>query len=125
MPPLTPGAYIKTRRHAQGLTIADVAARLETVPHLGEHARAEIIALIEADAQPATFNTIIALGSVVRFNLDVLCALARISMGATIPPPVLCRVCAWSAYDREWDRSRMCAQPDLCSACAPTAGAAA
>jgi hypothetical protein len=116
---LTPGAYIKTRRWAQGLTIADVASRVATVPHLAEHARAEILTLIEADAAPATFNTIIAIGSVVRFNLDVLCALARISMGADFKSPVLCRICAWSAYDREWDRRRMWAEPDLCSKCAP------
>lgn len=121
--PLTPGAYIKMRRCAEGLTIADVAARVATVPHLAEHARAEILELIEADAAPATFNTIIAIGNVVRFNLDVLSALARISMGADFKPPVLCRICAWSAYDREWDRSRMWAEPDLCSKCAAVAPA--
>lgn len=68
--PLTPGAYLKRQRLAAGLTIADVAARLATEPRWAEHARAEWLELIEADATPLLFGTVVALSTV--FAIDVV-----------------------------------------------------
>jgi len=67
--PLTPGAYIKRKREAAGLSIADVAARLATEPRTAEHARAEWIELIEADETPLLFMTVVALSTA--FPIDM------------------------------------------------------
>ena len=120
---LTPGAYLKCRRTAHGLSIEKVAEKLSTVPRVAEHARADQLRLIEADAQPASFTTIVALRHVFRFDLAVLARLAEIQLGAPLPAPRLCRICGCSDNDAcpgvcGWTT------PDLCSSCvgAPIAG---
>lgn len=130
MPTLTPGAYLKMRRCTARLSIADVAARIATVPRLAEHARVELIELIEADAAPASFATIVVFNNVYSFDIEVLATLERISLGADLPPPQLCRICACSAYDPCFGRTVFgpCfwVEEDLCSACAtPPARSAA
>jgi len=119
--PLTPGAYLKMRRCAAGLSVSDVAAKIATAPRLAEHARAELIELIEADATPASFSTIIVLNNVYHFDLDVLAALQRINLGADLPSPRLCRICACSDYDACFSRTVFgpCfwTETDLCSGC--------
>lgn len=124
--PPAPGAYLQRRRHAAGLSIADVAARLGTEPRTVEHARCQTIQMIEAGVQPATFGSIVALRRVFAFDLAILERLEAIAQGNPLAPPRLCRICSCSDNDP-------CAvtgpcglgacwwvAPDLCSACAGT-----
>lgn len=109
--PLTPGAYLKARRCAAHLDVDDVAFNLVCDPRQPEHARAEWLRLIEADVQPASFATIVALQEVFAFDLDVLAQLQAIALGigSLDGPPRLCRICA--ASGAPW------AEADLCHAC--------
>ena len=124
---LTPGAYLKHRRTAACLSIADVAARLSAAPRIAEHLRAEQLELIEADVQPATFGTIVALRKVFSFDIAVLAILGDIHLGNERPPPRLCRICACSDWDACTHGLSPCswAEPDLCSSCPGTAEAQA
>lgn len=123
--PLTPGAYLKARRCAALLSIADVAERLATVPHLdAEHVRAEWVELIEADVAPLGPDTIAALHEVYPFDLVALRQLGEIAAGADIPAPNLCRVCACSWEDPcPASRGGPCVWTDgfrdYCDRCAP------
>lgn len=121
MPPLTPGRYIQHRRTAAGLSVADVVAKLRTDPATPERDRVQQLRLIEADARPATFATIIALRAVFAFDLDVLARLEAIAQGWTVATPRLCRICACSELDGCLPaRGGPCAWagPDLCTCCA-------
>jgi transcriptional regulator with XRE-family HTH domain len=113
---ITPGAYLKLRRTAAGMSIADVAARLRTVPRIAEHIRAEQLQLIEADVQPANLSTIVALQGVYSFDLRILIRLSEIQLGIDREPPRLCKICGCS----EWDACPgRCAWVglDACSSC--------
>lgn len=116
-PALTPGAYLRLRREAAGISRQDAAERLHTEPRLPTAAREEWIAAIEADVRPASFATIAALRWVYSFDLDVLATLAAAALGFDVRPPRLCRVCACSDQDGCRVGCRWVA-PDLCSACA-------
>jgi hypothetical protein len=134
--PLSPGAYLKARRCAAGLSVADVAARFSTATRWKEHDRVFWLELIEADVQPASAFTLDALRGLFPFDPDVLARLDAIALGA-LPAedaPQLCRICACSELDPCWHADgEPCswAEPDLCSACrhpapaAPVASAAA
>ena len=131
-PPLTPGAYLKMRRCARGFSVADVAEKIATVPRLAEHARVELLELIEADAAPVSFATLVVLNNVYSFDFEVLATLERISLGADVPMPQVCRICACSTYDPcirlpGYICAHTCswAEYDLCSTCATPAKAAA
>lgn len=102
LPPLpTPGRYLSLRRTADGKSIADVAALLPTDPATPEHERILQLELIEADAQPMTLATIMALRAVYRFDLEVLGRLEAIAQGQDLPPPDLCEQCGWgTTYDQ-------------------------
>lgn len=124
-PTTTPGAYLKHRRQAALLTVDDVAARVSSEPRVAQHLRAEQIELIEADAQPATFATIVALNRVIPFDLGILARLVAISQGHNYSAPQLCRICAHA--DQDWmipgQRTAGWADPDLCQRCANIATA--
>ena len=118
---ITPGAYLKRCRQRAGLSIADVAARVATEPQTSEHQRGKWLELIEADAAPASFRTVVALRLAYRFDLTVLAQLEAIAQGADILAPFLCRICACSKNGRCMDpKGDECCwvEPDLCSACA-------
>lgn len=118
---LSPGAYLKHRRTAAGLSVRDVAAALATEPRVAEHARADWIEMVEADIAPATFNTIVALRRAFQFDLVVLAQLAAVHLGADIATARLCRICACSELDACLSPSGLpChwVDVDLCSACA-------
>jgi hypothetical protein len=87
--PLTPGAYLKRQRLEAGLTIADVAARLATEPRIAEHARIEWLELIEADAMPLLFTTVIALRTAYPFDLAQLERLALLRLLDPGAPPAV------------------------------------
>lgn len=118
----TPGAYLKHRRTAAGLSVRDVARRLATEPRLAEHVRAELLELIEADAAPMSFYTVVALRAAYPFDLQVLDRLAAIALGMDVDPPRLCRICACSDHDgcapAESGRSCSWWDEDLCTGCA-------
>lgn len=125
---ITPGAYLKHRRTAAGLTPADIAARLHVEPYRFDvRARAEWIELIEADAQPMDVDLVVALREIYQFDLRVVLILSRIAQGFPANPPRLCRVCACSWEDPCIDTARntACAwaEPDLCTACVGTPAA--
>lgn len=124
---ITPGAYLKMRRCAAGLSAADVAARVHTEPQVDERARREWIELIEADAQPATLRTIIALKKIYPFDLQVLVRLEQIVQGAALSAPRLCQFCGCSDNDACMAGNRPCSWvgPVVCSTCAGVAGTAA
>ncbi len=121
--PLTPGAYLKHRRQAAGLSVADVAALMRTEPHEPEHLRIERLKLIEADAAPMTLATIVGLRLIYRFDLTILAQLEAIAQGASdINLPPLCRFCACSQDDACSDAlGQGCdwVSDDVCSRCAP------
>jgi transcriptional regulator with XRE-family HTH domain len=118
--PLTPGAYLKARRTAQHVTIESIVERVGTLPHVPWRERVQLIEMIEADAQPASFATIVALRGCYSFDLDVLAQLEAIAQGTGILEPQLCRICACSEHDACNDHGHGCCwiKPDLCSACA-------
>jgi hypothetical protein len=123
---ITPGQYLKLRRCAAGLSVADVAARIGTQPRLAEHARVELIELIEADAAPARFDTIMVLGNVFPFDYGILGKLVNISLGADWPAPRICRICGCSDQDPCVMYGRFhCAwfSEDLCTRCNGQPGA--
>lgn len=126
---LTPGAYLKCRRTAHGLSVDEVAEVLSTDPRIARHERSDWIKHIEADVSPASWPTIIALRRLFPFDLAVLERLTLIHLHEDLPPPRLCRICAASDTGAiglaimPWGW----AAPDLCIGCSlpPAPGAAA
>ena len=110
---LSPGAYLKHRRAAAGLSVDDVAAATTTEPRWAAHTRTEWIERIEADIMPASFATVAVLRAIYRFDLSVLARLALIHLGNDVPAPEVCRICACS-----WnDPCRDAADPGHAGAC--------
>lgn len=91
----TPGAYLKARRLVKGLCLAELAARLRTDPPIAELDRVEWLRLIERDAMPASFSTIVALSTVIDFNMGALIALDMVAQGILSPDmaPQICALC--------------------------------
>jgi transcriptional regulator with XRE-family HTH domain len=118
---ITPGTYLQRRRLAAGLSIDDVARLLDTEPHINERGRSAWLELVEADAQPVSLSTLVALKRVYPFDITVIFTLERIRQGSAETPPRLCRVCACSQLDACVidPPSRTCwwASEDLCSGC--------
>lgn len=121
---MSPGTYLRLRREAAELTIADVAEKIGTLPfRIPLPDRSDWIARIEADTQPLDPPSITALGHAYSFDFGVLEWLIDLHVHkADLPHPRLCRVCACS----EWDpciADLTCAGSchwvgeDLCSAC--------
>lgn len=113
---MKPGEYLRRRRVAASMSIADVAQAVATEPRLAHHLRIEWIDLIERDVMPARFDTIVALATIIPFDMRVLVALTDADPART--GPQLCKVCACSEWDPcggdtpcRWTTS------DLCSAC--------
>jgi transcriptional regulator with XRE-family HTH domain len=112
---LTPGRYLRKRREAAGLSIDDVAERIATVPRWAQHLRRGWLEQIESDDMPASFNTVVVLHQVMKFDLGVLVALTAEGCEA----PRLCVVCACSEADPCVGHSGPCSwvDVDLCGAC--------
>lgn len=119
---MKPGAYLRLRREAAGLSLDDVALALETAPPVSARSRAEWIGTVEAGDAPLTIGVALALQRIVTFDWDLLVALAGVEAGLGAYVPAFCRVCACS----EWDPCTLSAgdtcgwaKPDLCTRCAP------
>ena len=99
---MSPGAYLRKRREAAGLTLADVAARVVTEPRMPEHERAEWLRLLETDAMPPSARTIAVLRQVegLRFSGEVLDRLIDLDyFDAKLPAPPICPLCGCSWFD--------------------------
>lgn len=118
---MTPGAYLRVRRQAAGLSLDDVAVRLAVEPAYPAMSRAEWLAAMEEDIAPVAPDTARALRQVFAFDLIVL---DRIANGM---PVEICRGCACSWYDACETKHGGCywVEVDLCSVCAAEAKARA
>ncbi|SEM72986.1 hypothetical protein SAMN05192583_1019 [Sphingomonas gellani] len=119
-PVISPGTYIRKRREAAGKSLVDVAVRLPTDPAWPEHQRTEWLRLIEADAAPLGFSTVVALAAAFPLDMGVLARLDAVRQGLSDTPPHICRDCACSNYDGcVGPFGRVChwIERDLCSAC--------
>ncbi|MDF1506435.1 hypothetical protein, partial [Roseisolibacter sp. H3M3-2] len=118
---LTPGDYLRLRREAAGLTIEDVASRIDSWPHVPHRDRVAWLKSIESGIAPLSPGNAILLRFVFRFDPIVLDALADIAAGAVIPAPDICRLCGCSEHDACGSAQEPCAWVDaaktVCSTC--------
>ena len=109
------------RREAAGLSIEDLALRMETTPPVSARTRGEHLVAIEADVQPLSITDGLALQRQLHFDWDILVALTEVAAGLRDELPVMCRSCACSEHDacvdphQGWCRWAL---PDLCTVCA-------
>lgn len=96
---ISPGTYLRKRREAAGLSVTAIAIQIATEPRLAEHGRVDWIGGIEQDTMPARFETLVVLRNLFPFDFGVLERLVQISLGADLPAPQICRVCACSEHD--------------------------
>ncbi|GAA3254746.1 helix-turn-helix domain-containing protein [Sphingomonas yabuuchiae] len=90
---ITPGAYLKALRRGARLSLNDMAARIDTVPHLTDFERAGWLERIEADIVPMDLSTLAVLSRVYPFDIAVIFELERHRSGieeATTPLCILC-----------------------------------
>jgi len=92
----TPGEYIRRCRSVAGLSIDDIALRVETDPPVGASRRAEWLVAIEQGLLPVRITTAAALHAIpeLRIHLPVLAKLIEDEAGETMmirfrPAPIL------------------------------------
>lgn len=75
---ITPGQYLKNRRHAAGLTAQELALCIDTIPAVCARKRAELIEDIEADLVPMRLSTALVLAAIppLRIRLGELARIA-------------------------------------------------
>lgn len=117
-PPMTPSAYLRLRREAAGLTIAQVAARLPTT-HIDADMAASVIRSLETPGARARHRaTLAALRTVFAFDIDIYQQLAT---EPAARHSQICRGCGCSTDDAcvEADGHTCCgwALPTLCTRC--------
>lgn len=116
---MSPGNYLARRRHAAGLTIADVAASISTAPHLAEIDRRAWLLRIESDIAALSADVIRTLRDVYPFSPFVLQQLVDFrSYGDPLTAPRVCMFCGCSDQDRcavgcAWET------PNTCTVCTP------
>lgn len=125
---MTPGRYIELRREAAGLSLEDLALRIETDVPVSARSRAELLGLMESDTAVISADVVTALRdlrAMGAFDFDpyILWQLVAIHAGAEINPPEVCATCGCSWMDPcLTEHGRACCwanhQADLCSACA-------
>jgi transcriptional regulator with XRE-family HTH domain len=79
----SPGLFLRAGRVSTGLSIEDLALRLETVPHISAHDRAEWLAMVEADRAPVTIDVGLALCELL--DLSFLTLVDLIAASAPVP----------------------------------------
>ncbi|MGO1304986.1 MAG: helix-turn-helix domain-containing protein [Sphingomonas parapaucimobilis] len=90
---ITPGAYLKALRRGGRHSLNDMAAAIDTVPHLTDFERAEWLERIEADIVPIDLTTLAVLSQVYPIDIAVIYELERHRSGiedATTPLCILC-----------------------------------
>lgn len=90
---ITPGAYLRILRRGRRQSLNDMAAAIDTVPHLTDFERAEWLERIEADVVPMDLSTLAVLSRVYPFDIAVIFELERHRSGiekATTPICLLC-----------------------------------
>lgn len=90
---MTPGAYFAARRRAHHFTTAELADRLDSIPHVSAGDRAAWLRLIEGDVMPATWSTIAAISEHLALDLDLLAALDAARLGGDAALPAHCHRC--------------------------------
>ncbi len=119
---MTPGDYLRLRREAAGLSIEDVAARIETAPHVPHRDRAAWLKAIENGIAPLSNGSAILLRFMFRFDPVVLDTLAARVSGYEVEVPAICRLCGCSEFDACGTARAPCAWADeaksVCDGCA-------
>lgn len=122
---LAPGAYLRLRREAAGLSLDDVAFAMETIPTVSARSRAEWLGQIEAGLAPLQVDVLLALEAhpMLMFDRDVLLALSALAAGLTAFVPAICGACGCTEYDPcVTDEEGCCAWADaaatICTRCA-------
>lgn len=121
---MRPGTYVRLRREAAGLTIADVAARIETAPRYSEIDRVEWLFRIEADIAALSPDVCASLDRVFPLSRYVLARLIDLrSYGDLgVEMPRICSSCGCSETDPciSPASGTACAwtEHDLCTRCA-------
>lgn len=90
---ITPGAYLKALRRGARQSLNDMAAAIDTVPHLTDFDRATWLEQIEADIVPMDLHTLAVLSRIYPIDITVIFELERHRSGieeATTPLCVLC-----------------------------------
>ncbi|WP_242140841.1 helix-turn-helix transcriptional regulator [Sphingomonas sp. TREG-RG-20F-R18-01] len=125
---MTPGNYIRKRREAAGLTVDELALRLETIPAVSAMTRAQWLTMMETDVAPISISAINAIVSFISLDETVLDALALIRAGVALSSPQICIECGCSEHDPccDEDGKPTCwwISEELCSCCVPLAGQA-
>ena len=101
---MTPGTYLRLRREAAGLSIEDLALRIDTDVKVSARSRAELLDLIETDTAVIGADVVKALQDLralgaFAFDRHVLWQLIAIHAGAEIPAPEICNGCGCSWND--------------------------
>ena len=96
---ITPGAYLKSRRCAAGLSLGEVAAQISTEPRWSALVRASWLERMEADIEPLSLVTIVALGTVFPIDIAVLYELERNRLGIEAATTPVCIICGATQRD--------------------------
>ncbi len=82
IPTITPGAYVRIRREALGLSLEDLALMLMTVPGVSAHRRVQWLAMIESGAEEISVCVALALHDTIALDLRMLAYWMAIAEGA-------------------------------------------
>ena len=127
---MSPGAYLRKRREAAGLSLREVTCMLVRQPEamrpVSEPDLRQLALFLggaEADDDNLTVPQASLLGRLYRFDIGIYEALLLRHHGVPVPVPQVCRSCGCSWLDACETAQGPCswAAPDLCSACAQTA----
>ena len=73
-----PGTYLTDQREAAGMTLLDVALRIETIPAVAASVRVDWLRAIEGGLAPVRLSTALALHAIPELRID-LSELARLA----------------------------------------------
>lgn len=124
---MTPGAYLKLRRVAAGLSLMDVAGMVSTNPRYGEIDKVAWIDRIERDIAALSPDVIATLSDAFRFSRQVLLQLITLrSFGPEAgEEPRICHLCGCTERDAcvcpATHETCAWSGPDTCTACIPAA----
>ncbi len=82
VPTISPGAFVRIRREAVGLSLEDLALMLETVPGVSARRRVEWLAMIESGAAEISLCVALVLHDTIALDLRMLAYWMAIAEGA-------------------------------------------